>query len=307
MSSILIWDCSTCQSDSIALIQQMSQMINKRFDQIILFSNEVQHIPDDASELTSLYSTTIRYGENALYDVIVDVVGFVSKVKSSGTVVLASSKIAIWLSMFQKYPINSLFIISDDNVEDTMELAFLPDSIDVQFVAWNNFQSGKRQVRVIKQKKEEEEPVQEVEEEYPHIDGNISGLSAMQAGLDSDSRTESDGLMDDDDSELEHQEQIYQNPQPPASKPRHDNDQIVIDMKYQPLIEAMKTIGKAMINLPVLTAQVKLTCQQLGLQEPNLSALISQASDEGIVIFDKSINYIRFKNRSLPNMQIVYE
>ena len=82
---------------------------------------------------------------------------------------------------------------------------------------------------------------------------------------------------------------------------------VVIPRIYQPLIESMRSIGKSMIQLSVLTEEIKKTCQQLGIPEQDALGIINQAHNDGYIILDKTINYIRFRNRSLSKADIEYE
>lgn len=79
-----------------------------------------------------------------------------------------------------------------------------------------------------------------------------------------------------------------------------------VPIKFQPLIEAMKSIGKAMIALSDLESQLKIWSSKLDIQIENTNTYIARASDAGLIIYDKSINYIRFKNRQMANANIEY-
>ncbi|KAK8838198.1 hypothetical protein M9Y10_035617 [Tritrichomonas musculus] len=83
-------------------------------------------------------------------------------------------------------------------------------------------------------------------------------------------------------------------------------DQPSIPLQFQPLIEAMKSIGKSMISLSDLEEQFNICCKNLNLPPQDLKTMIDKASSNGLIIFDSSINYVRFKNRQIANTQIVY-
>lgn len=87
---------------------------------------------------------------------------------------------------------------------------------------------------------------------------------------------------------------------------RLTKDQHSVPLEFQPLIEAMKSIGKSMISLSDLEEQFNICCKNLNLPPQDLKTMIDKASSKELIIFDSSINYVRFKNRQIANTQIVY-
>ena len=77
-------------------------------------------------------------------------------------------------------------------------------------------------------------------------------------------------------------------------------------LEFQPLIEAMKSIGKSMISKSDLEEQFSICCKNLNLPPQDLMSMIDKASSYGLIIYDSSINYVRFKNRQLANANITY-
>lgn len=87
---------------------------------------------------------------------------------------------------------------------------------------------------------------------------------------------------------------------------RVSKDQQSVPLEFQPLIEAMKSIGKSMVSLSDLEEQFNICCKNLNLPPQDLKTMIDKASSNGLIIFDSNINYVRFKNRQITNSQIVY-
>ena len=92
-----------------------------------------------------------------------------------------------------------------------------------------------------------------------------------------------------------------------AASNKGSAQQMTVPSKFQPLIEAMKSVGKAMISLSDLEEHLKKWSETLNLPIENINAYIAKASDAGIIIYDKSIKYVRFRNRQMANMNIEYE
>lgn len=90
------------------------------------------------------------------------------------------------------------------------------------------------------------------------------------------------------------------------TKIRVSKDQQSVPLEFQPLIEAMKSIGKSMVSLSDLEEQFNICCKNLNLPQQDLKTMIDKASSNGLIIFDSNINYVRFKNRQITNSQIVY-
>ena len=68
----------------------------------------------------------------------------------------------------------------------------------------------------------------------------------------------------------------------------------------------MRAAGKAMISLSDLEDLFADACERLNLPSTNMSAMIDKAADAGLVIMDKSINYVRFRNRAMATGSITY-
>lgn len=76
--------------------------------------------------------------------------------------------------------------------------------------------------------------------------------------------------------------------------------------KFQVLIEAMKSMNKTMISMSDLEERLKIWSDKLGVPIDNVNAYILKAVDQQIVIYDKSINYVRFRNRAISTGKVQY-
>lgn len=81
---------------------------------------------------------------------------------------------------------------------------------------------------------------------------------------------------------------------------------IKVPGEFKVMVEAMKSIGKAMIALSDLEELMNELSDELNQPIGNINEYIQRASDAGIILYEKSINYIRFKNRHMSNMPIEY-
>lgn len=85
------------------------------------------------------------------------------------------------------------------------------------------------------------------------------------------------------------------------------SEQVVqIPAKFQPLIEAMKSLGKAMVSVTDLEGQLKIWSTRLNQPIDSISAYIAKAADAQIILYEKHINYVRFRNRVIASAQIEY-
>lgn len=79
-----------------------------------------------------------------------------------------------------------------------------------------------------------------------------------------------------------------------------------IAIKFKPLIESIKNAGKSIISLSDLESYLKSYCEKEKIKISNTMSLINKASETGIIIYDKSINYLRFRNRQMMIGTIKY-
>jgi hypothetical protein len=65
---------------------------------------------------------------------------------------------------------------------------------------------------------------------------------------------------------------------------RSHNDVIQIPLKFQPLVEAMKAAGKALISVSDLEGQLKVWSVKLNVPVENINSLMSKATEAQIII-----------------------
>ena len=135
---------------------------------------------------------------------------------------------------------------------------------------------------------------QNEEEEVNHFHQNLSQSSQV-------SITQSNKKQ-----EKEYQTQIPVPKTQQKSKTNSGEQTFNIPIKFQPLIEAMKAAGKAMISMNDLEGYLKKAAAELNIQQPNTNTIVNKANDAGIIIYDKSIKYVRFRNRQMTTGIINY-
>ena len=339
MSSILVWDCSSCKSNSIKTIRDISMNSGVRFSKIILFAEEMKDFPKDADSVSSVLNTVIRIGEASLYDAIVDFILFSNEVKEIEKVFIISDSIEVWASLMQSITPHELAIISNNNQSESIEIQFLPESIKVSFIEWNQKQPStpstpKQQLKheIVEQEEESETTgspisikndasINEEEEEEVEIEEDLEEEEEEEEEAESVAKNDTeysssvaikplasidaDNLLDLRSPITGHHVKDLTSAFTPDTK--KEKNEIVVSRKYQPLIEAMRSIGKSMVPLDSFVEELEKECQILGVPSQNAMSIISKASNDGIIIYDKTIKYIRFRNRSFSNVNIEYQ
>ena len=79
-----------------------------------------------------------------------------------------------------------------------------------------------------------------------------------------------------------------------------------VALEFKPLVEVMKSIGKAMISVNDLENPLMKYCNENNMPHFNTNSYVHKASDAGVIIYDRSINYVRFRNRSFMDANIEY-
>jgi len=91
---------------------------------------------------------------------------------------------------------------------------------------------------------------------------------------------------------------------PPAQ--RVSSQSVQVPAKFRALVEVMKSFGKAMVSLSDLERELKNWFAEHGEQAEAITTYLAKAADAQVVVVDKSINYVRFRNRSLAKSPIEY-
>jgi hypothetical protein len=81
---------------------------------------------------------------------------------------------------------------------------------------------------------------------------------------------------------------------------------VQVSLKFKPLVEVMKSFGKAMVSLGDLEMELRNWFTEHGEPSENTATYLAKASDAQLVVVDKTINYARFRNRTLARSPIEY-
>ena len=336
-SGILVWDCSACPAKGTEFIQRMQKMTKITFAKIIVVSADPQAIPPAVSDLSISLPVITRFGPNATRDSLIDVIHHLSKSKNELSVFILSDSFPLWISLFQRVEPRSVVFVSGRDPRECLDFSFLPPSLSVTVLSWPNLDSvsssapAPREERVVRNPVSHKEPsvsnssmgfVEEEEEIVEGSDeevsdprrgggggGGFSGTIQPLSNLDKyqiDLRSPVGGTpsRQSESGDITPKRGSVSTPGS-GSGVGHDQS-LEVPVKFRPLIEAMKSMGKAMISLSDLEGQLKTWSAKLNEPIDNINAYITKAADAQLVIYDKSINYVRFRNRSMANAAIEY-
>ena len=301
--TFLVWDASDCPAQNIAFISKISKLVKVHLTHIIVLSQEQHSILPGLSDLATVMPVVTRFGAHALCDAVVDVVGDVAKKQKRFNMVLIANRLSIWFNLFRRIPPSKLIVISQEDPANCLDFAFLPETIKTVMLKWPDLTERQGTAR-----------------EEPTIQSITVNEDTMFDDEDTDDHQFDEELASAEPSMLTDSIMRYESPkvkplsnmtrnQIPVRSPTgsgQKQDGLNVPVKFQPLIEAMKASGKAMISLSDLEAKFGEACERLNMQPPSMTAMIDKAADAGLVIMDKSINYIRFRNRAMASNAINY-
>jgi hypothetical protein len=320
-AEILVWDCATCESDSLDFIPQLQRYRKTTFAIIIVAARDIAKLPSSIGDLAVALPITTRFGESAISDSLVDAIGFFVQAKGNCSFVVVSNQLPLWITLFQRIEPKSVTFISAKDPKGFLEFSFLPEKIPVRMLAWPT--------------------LEELASSGPD-ESALSPSTIEEQGLTAE---EEDLEMEDDTPEQQPpfvDEETPRKPHPPViqplknmeshhidlrspisgSPPSHNSDSenvsvkkdakqssdqpIQVSMKFKALIEVMRSIGKVMVSIQDLEGQLKQYGTKTGEPIENPSAYIAKAGDAQILTIDKGINYVRFRNRNLATASIAY-
>jgi hypothetical protein len=306
-ADILVWDCSTCPSRTIDFIPELQRQRKASFANIVVFASDPHTIPASLGSLSTSLPLVVRFGSSALHEAIVDVIGVLSSAKGQGTAVVATGQFPIWISLFRSLSPKSVIFVSNKDINSCFDFNFFPQSIPLKLLTWPELAETRSAGDLIHLSPapvvEEEE--EEEEDRKPSSPGHFG-------------EDDGDGFQPLANLEVHHidirspvgtpKSQRQGSPESAATKRRSGGHEgaIPIPVKFQPLVEAMKSAGKALISLADLESQLKVWSSNLGQPVDPINAYISKATDAQIVIYDKAINYVRFRNRAIMTSEIEY-
>lgn len=311
--TLLFWDCTTCPSGDVEFIRKLEDEMKFSFRRIIVCSPDPSNLSSACAELPYAYDVVFRFGGHSLSESIIDVVRMATTVDKFSAVVI-SDNVEIWLTLFQRINPERLVIIGQANNSEAVEFAFLPQTVKTTLLSWPNL-----------------EPFGEFsEQEEAFIPSELSIHSEVSV----ESNTTEDNQLQDDDSE-----ELFQSPSNVSAsrtsriKPLADDtpeqnyssllntptkrttpipsmpqrsDVLEVPKQFMALTEAIRSTEKAMVQIAQFEEAYRAVCEELGEEPLNTNTIISRASDAGLVIFDRTINYIRFRNRAMLTAEINY-
>lgn len=324
--AFLLWDCTGCPAKNIDFIQSLTKVAKAHFTKIIIFARDQSSIPPSVNDFTLVYPNVLvtRYGDAAFYDTIVDVVSFTAQAANNFTFALISNEFSMWITLFQRIEPKRLLFVSTEDPQTCLDFSFLPSTTQIQIYRWPDLKEVEGNAgasEIIDQEipenhvdneyvafEEEEEPLsveESVNEEPSAEDDLFQQQSPPARAIQPLSNLEKHQI--DLRSPVANSSHLSESGEGNLTPKRMQSDQIItVPTKFQPLIEAMKSIGKAMISLSDLESQLKVYCTKYNVPQQNINTLITKATDAGLVIFDKSINYVRFRNRAMASAKIEY-
>jgi hypothetical protein len=307
---ILVWDCSSCPSRTIDFIPELQRLRKSSFGTIIVFASDPHTIPAALGNLATSLPLVVRFGPNALHDAIIDVIGALVPAKGQGSVIVVTGAFPIWISLFYGLAPRSVVFVSNKDITSCFDFNFFPQTVPVKLLTWPELTETRSSggdlidlapapVQDEEEDNEEEEPTQGHfspgnfgEDDADGIQP-LANLERYQIDLRSPAGTP--------------KSQQPGSPEPTAKRrtPTHEGA-IPIPVKFQPLVEAMKSTGKALISLNDLEGQLKVWSAKLNQPVENINTYIAKATDAQIVIYDKAINYVRFRNRAIVTSDVEY-
>jgi hypothetical protein len=302
-SDLLIWDCQTCQSKSIDFIPELQRIRKAAFGTIVVIAPDPRALPAALGDLCAALPIVVRFGPSAIHDAIVDIVGALASAKRQANAVVITSKFPLWVTLFQRLEPKSVLFISDKDPNSCLELSFFPQSVPLKALSWPSLS----ETRVSGQ-------ADLIDLAPAHAEEEDGSDNYAQEGSGEDEQTGIEPL-----ANLEKYEIDLRSPGDPVPSHQRDPEEVTpkraarsheeviqIPVKFQPLVEAMKAIGKSLISLNDLEGQLKIWSTKLNVPIDNINAYISKATDAQIVIYDKAINYVRFRNRSIATSKLEY-
>jgi hypothetical protein len=97
--------------------------------------------------------------------------------------------------------------------------------------------------------------------------------------------------------------EVVQRRQEPETR---EQPTVQLPAKFRPLVETMRGIGKAVISVADIEGPLRTCLARLNESIESPAAYLARAADAQIIVYDKSSNYLRFRNRGLATAAINY-
>jgi hypothetical protein len=317
-AEILVWDCVTCESESLEFIPQLQRYRKTSFAIIIIAAQEVSKIPPGIGDLAIALPITTRFGGSAIYDSLVDAIGFFVQAKGNCSFVVISNTLPLWITLFQRIEPKSVTFISTTDPKRFLEFSFLSEKIPVRMLAWPRLEelasSGQDESSLSPSTIHDEGLT--IEEEDLEIEGDTTKQPAIFVDEETPRKPVIQPLKNMESHHIDLRSPITGSPPSHQSdsesvgskkEPKGSSDQpIQVPAKFKALVEVMRSMGKVMISIADLEGQLKIYATKTGEPIDNPSAYITKAGDAQIITIEKGINYVRFRNRGLATASITY-
>lgn len=301
-ADVLVWDCSSCPSKTIGFLSELQAIRRAAFTSIFVAAGQSNQIPLSLGGAAVAFPITTRLGPYAIHDVVVDVLGCLAQSRGHCSITLISANFALWFAIFQRLPPKALLIVSSADPRMSLEFTFLPQTMPIRTLTWPNLEDSASAGA-------SRPPDSEF---LHHMPDEMSGDVPWEPNEGSDDRlnlTSHDVIQPLDD--LEGHEFDIRSPvtsrevaKPPAQKASLQHVQV--PLKFKPLIEVMKSFGKAMVSLSDLERELKNWFTQHGQLSEDTTTYLTKAADAQVVVIDKTVNFVRLRNRNLAKRPIEY-
>ena len=337
-ASFLLWDLTSCPSANVEILQSVISATGYKFSTFLLFADSSKDLPPSVSDLNISFNCIVRFGEYALYDTITDLMSCIKSTKKFNIAVI-STRLSIWLSLLQRCQPANFLMFSSVDPRDIFDFSFLPPTIPTKIYQWPSLAiidddvSGASDQKDSSEDEEEEEENERRRPQQQYKTPNRYQQRNSDDEVESEQDSSRSPMMSSSPIQSQTQNLPTQNllesnkrlnfksattkdpldsPQTGVSKGKrkssgNNQNVMLISMEFRPLIEAMKSVGKSMVALNDFETHLRSWSQAEGVKVPDVMGLILKGVDAGLVIFDQTINYLRFRNRSIPTSQIKYE
>jgi hypothetical protein len=320
-SEILIWDCTTCESQSLDFIAQLHRYRKTTFAMIVIAARESGKIPPGVGDLAISLPVTTRFGQSAIHDCIVDALGFFTQAKDNCSFVVISNVLPLWITLFQRIEPKSITFVSTKDPKSFLEFSFLPERIPVRSLSWPGLEelgSSRKEAAALSPSPIKGQELTEEEEQLGMEDDTTE--QAPTFGDDETPRKPLSSAIQPLRNMASHhidlRSPIAASPtsnqsdsESPGSKKdvkSTSDQQVQLPAKFKALVEVMKSMGKVMVSIPDLEGELKIYSSRTGDPIENPSSYISKAGDAQILTIDKAVNYVRFRSRTLVTANITY-
>ena len=149
-SSFLLWDCALCTSKDVGFIGKLAQNFNLNPANLSIVvssasskdaKENLSSIPPSVNDLSIAYQVATRFGNNALYDSMVDAINFLKKYSKNCTFILITSNFPIWINIFQRMPPKNLIFVSNRDPRSSLDFSFLPSTISLTVLKWPSLEN----------------------------------------------------------------------------------------------------------------------------------------------------------------------